>query len=40
MLPADVNQLPPGYWLLFVFDEHDVPSVGQSLLVSNPATAG
>ena len=39
-LPADVNRLPPGYYLVFVFDTHGVPSMGQSLLVTNPATAG
>ena len=39
-LPADVNRLPPGYYLVFVFDAHGVPSMGQSLLVTNPATAG
>jgi hypothetical protein len=39
-LPADVNQLPPGYYLLFVFDAQGVPSLGKSLLISNPATAG
>ncbi|NML17780.1 glyoxal oxidase [Azohydromonas caseinilytica] len=39
-LPADVNRLLPGYYLLFVFDEHGVPSMGQSLLVTNPGTVG
>ncbi|WP_198320975.1 glyoxal oxidase [Azohydromonas aeria] len=39
-LPADVNQLPPGYWLVFVFDDHGVPSMGHTLLVTNPAMAG
>jgi hypothetical protein len=39
-LPADVNRLPPGYWLLFVFDDQGVPSLGRTLLVTNPATAG
>lgn len=39
-LPADANQLLPGYWLLFVFDAQGVPSMGRPVLVSSPAVAG
>lgn len=39
-LPADANQLLPGYWLLFVFDAQGVPSMGRPVLISSPAAAG
>jgi hypothetical protein len=39
-LPADVNQFPPGYYLVFVFDDQGVPSMGRSLLVTGAGAAG
>ncbi|KAM0130772.1 hypothetical protein ACHAO1_007724 [Botrytis cinerea] len=38
--PADPGILIPGYWMLFVIDEHGTPSIAQTIFFSTEKTTG